>query len=339
VENLKKWRDSGESIIGRIAAENVNVAEWNFTVGKDKVIVERLNGIPTRLGDVASIFVGLQTSADKIYILEEVYSHDNFVQVKDRNGKIWTLERDVLKPFLNDVTVSAFNKPISQHWLVFPYYQNNDKIVLIPEADFISKYPKTWEYLKDNNKALRARESGKANNAQWYGYIYRKNLTLFEKPKLIVQVISLFGRYAFDDNDLYFTGGGNGPYYGIRCSNESDLHSIHYLQALLNSKLLDLYLRQVSSPFQNGYWSYGKRFIEQLPIRTINFSDPAEKAAHDRLVTLVEQMLALHKQSTRTPQEKEMLARQIESTDAAIDKLVYELYGLTEEEIKVVEGK
>ena len=49
-------------------------------------------------------------------------------------------------------------------------------------------------------------------------------------------------------------------------------------------------------------------------------------------------MLALHKQSARTPQEKEMIQREIESTDGAIDSLVYELYGLTEEEIKIVEG-
>jgi hypothetical protein len=42
---------------------------------------------------------------------------------------------------------------------------------------------------------------------------------------------------------------------------------------------------------------------------------------------------------SRTPQEKEMLQRDIESTDAAIDALVYELYGLTEAEIRIVEGK
>jgi hypothetical protein len=49
-------------------------------------------------------------------------------------------------------------------------------------------------------------------------------------------------------------------------------------------------------------------------------------------------MLELHKRSTHTPQEKEMLAREIAATDQAIDKLVYTLYGLTEEEIKIVEG-
>ena len=51
--------------------------------------------------------------------------------------------------------------------------------------------------------------------------------------------------------------------------------------------------------------------------------------------------LVLHKNlaSAKTPQEKESMQRQVESTDGAIDKLVYELYGLTEEEIGIVEGK
>ena len=60
------------------------------------------------------------------------------------------------------------------------------------------------------------------------------------------------------------------------------------------------------------------------------------------LVSLVELMLELHKHSPRLPHRKnvgkESLQREIESTDKAIDKLVYELYGLTEEEIKIVES-
>ena len=92
--------------------------------------------------------------------------------------------------------------------------------------------------------------------------------------------------------------------------------------------------------FLGGYWSYGKRFIEQIPIRTIDFDDPTDKARHDRLVAMVENMLVWHQQlaATRTPQEKAVLERQIAATDGMIDRLVYELYGLTEAEIKLVEG-
>lgn len=106
----------------------------------------------------------------------------------------------------------------------------------------------------------------------------------------------------------------------------------------LNSKLLDYFLKKISSPFQGGHFAFSKQYIELLPIRQINFDDPADKARHDKLVSLVERMLALHKQSPRTPQEQEMVKREIESTDGAIDHLVYELYGLSEEEIRIVEG-
>ena len=66
---------------------------------------------------------------------------------------------------------------------------------------------------------------------------------------------------------------------------------------------------------------------------------PADVARHDRLVALVEGMLALHKQlaAAKMPTAKTMLQRQIDASDRQIDRLVYELYDLTEEEIGIVE--
>ncbi len=77
-----------------------------------------------------------------------------------------------------------------------------------------------------------------------------------------------------------------------------------------------------------------------LPMSTTNISDFSDITCHDRMITLVTQMLDLNKklQEARLEQEKTQLSRQIEATDGAIDVLVYELYGLTEEEIKIVEG-
>jgi len=64
------------------------------------------------------------------------------------------------------------------------------------------------------------------------------------------------------------------------------------------------------------------------------------EVCHDRLVRYVDGMLRLHKDlaGVRTPREEDSLERQIASTDREIDRLVYELYGLTEEEIRIVEG-
>jgi len=61
---------------------------------------------------------------------------------------------------------------------------------------------------------------------------------------------------------------------------------------------------------------------------------------HGRMVALVEQMLDLNKRlaAAKAPHEKEVLAGMIDATDRQIDRLVYELYGLAEDEVAIVEG-
>jgi hypothetical protein len=143
VSDLESWRaaqqtsevsETSEVLTGMINASRVTESEWNFSIGKSGGLFEKLSQMPVKLGDVASIFVGLQTSADKLYILEEVsQSDDKYVRVKDRNGKLWELERGIVQPFLNDFTVKTFAKPVSRHWLIFPYYFEEGKVLLIPE--------------------------------------------------------------------------------------------------------------------------------------------------------------------------------------------------------------
>jgi hypothetical protein len=72
----------------------------------------------------------------------------------------------------------------------------------------------------------------------------------------------------------------------------------------------------------------------------IDFSNAAVKARHDRMVELVERMLDLHRQVAiaKTAHATTNTHRQIDATDAQIDKPVYELYDLTPEEIKIVES-
>jgi hypothetical protein len=80
--------------------------------------------------------------------------------------------------------------------------------------------------------------------------------------------------------------------------------------------------------------------MSKIPIHKIGFSNPAEKAQHDKLVALVENMIELQKKyhETRMEQDKGLYEQQITIVDAQIDRLVYDLYGLTEEEVKVVVG-
>jgi hypothetical protein len=112
---------------------------------------------------------------------------------------------------------------------------------------------------------------------------------------------------------------------------------------VLNSRLFWFAIGNLSIPFGIRAGEYRYRLIyqymEKVPIRVIDPSNAADKSRHDRLVELVEQMLALHGQAAavRTPQEQAALERQIAATDTQVDRLVYDLYGLTEDEIRIVE--
>jgi hypothetical protein len=97
------------------------------------------------------------------------------------------------------------------------------------------------------------------------------------------------------------------------------------------------YLDEFKMRFQKILIKDCRRF----PIRPIDFTNAADKAAHDRMVKLVDTMLQLQPRlaAAQAAHDRDLIQRQIDATDRQIDALVYQLYGLTEEEIKIVEGR
>ncbi len=119
-------------------------------------------------------------------------------------------------------------------------------------------------------------------------------------------------------------------------------YDILYLSGLLNSRLLSWYFLSMQSVGRRD--DFPKIVLKQtreLPFRAIDSQDAAEKAQHDRMVFLVGQMLALHRDAdaARAATDKAMLQRHIEARDRDIDRLAHELYGLTEEQARVVDGR
>ena len=88
-----------------------------------------------------------------------------------------------------------------------------------------------------------------------------------------------------------------------------------------------------------GFHTYPKT-IRQLPLFDVSRASAGERRLLITIEARAQQLLALHRQLTaaRTPQEQTALERQIDATDTQIDRLVYDLYGLTEDEIKIVEA-
>jgi len=329
VEDLPDWLSTQRAPRAILPFIRFKKDPWNVVVGPALGLFEKLQKIPQSLGDVAKIWQGIVTSADRLYILrQEKKPAKGIVTVCDSDGHLWELEVQATRPVINDVTLQSFSEPLPTHRLVLPYRMRENRQELIPVGIFKEEMPLAWKYLKAHESQLRARESGRADCDAWYGYIYPKNLALFEGPKLIVQVVSQIGRYAYDGQSVFFTGGGNGPYYGLRWADTDCRLSIHYLQALLNSKLLDFYLHRISTTFRGGYYSYGKQFIAQLPLRIVDLDKQSGQSEHNALTALVGRILTLKREAPDAATKD--LVREI-------DERVYKLYGLTKDEIKIVE--
>ena len=113
--------------------------------------------------------------------------------------------------------------------------------------------------------------------------------------------------------------------------------SIAAILGVLNSRLMSyLYINQVTQATKDDFPQVTIKDVFALPFAKFK----EDNHSQDKIVSLVEQMLSLNKQlaSAKTDHEKTALQRQIDATDQQIDRLVYELYGLTEEEKGIVEG-
>ena len=150
-----------------------------------------------------------------------------------------------------------------------------------------------------------------------------------QKEKIIIAEDALFITATLD-NDKNIPQGG--VYFGTR---NSDDVSIKYILSLLNSKVLSFIYKILFGGMHmgGGYLRYRTKFLEELPIKIIS------KDNQIKIVDLVEKMLLLHRELKKVKAESERVAieRQIDATDRQIDELVYKLYGLTGDEIKIVE--
>jgi type I restriction-modification system DNA methylase subunit len=343
VDNLDAWCTAGQATRGKIPARKVTADVWNFAVGKGAALRDRLERLPLKLGEVADIFVGLQTSADDVFILNLIERRAKTLRLVSKAlGEEVVLEKGLLFPLLSGTDVKLYAPLPHRQFILFPYKVDEDRVELIDFKSISRAHPRCASYLTANRRRLEERENWRMKGPDWYGYIYLKNMARQSKPKLCVPRLVDRLHAAYDSEGTHFLD--NVDVGGITLKPAHKEQGLPYVLGLLNSKLLRWYFPFVSAPFRGGYFSANRQFLSLLPIRTIDFSDPLDKARHDRMVAVVERMLELNKkkhsfpQSGIAPSELDRLERQIAATDAEIDELVYELYGITDEERKIIES-
>lgn len=332
-DDLSKWRTGDRSMTGLLPATELTKPEWNLVVGKNSNLFNRLNTLPLKLGDIADIFVGVQTSADNVFIMELIEETPEVYRLQSKSlDTIWGFEKGLVFPLASGTDVNRYLPLRYRQYILFPYEIQGEKANLLDLLDITDKYPKTAEYLLANQKQLEARENGKLSAGRWHGYIYLKNMTRQFTPKLCVPrlVDRLYATYDKDAKHCL----DNVDVGGINLKIGYEHYSLTFLLGLLNSNLLRWYFPFVSAPFRGGWMSANRQFLSQLPICSIE-----GKLQHKQIIALADQMLNLHQrlQEAHAAHEKTVLQRQIAATDHQIDQLVYQLYNLTPEEIALIE--
>jgi len=118
---------------------------------------------------------------------------------------------------------------------------------------------------------------------------------------------------------------------------------LNYLLGCVNSGLMSWYfLRRSNIAQRDDFPKIVLKETRNLPIPPVDLAGPADKSRHDKIVALVDRMLELNKKKHSgklAPSELDRLERESASADREIDDLVYELFGITDEERKIIEGR
>lgn len=254
-----------------------------------------------------------------------------------RRDEIIDIEPGILRRPIYATDFGRFSfDPKSGELIIFPYDVTAEGYLLKEENELRRSYPKAYSYLYSQRKALEARKQFKA----WYSFSAPRNLEVHEIAQMLVPLLAdkgLYCRLPTKTKEFCLMASGG---FSITVDVAAGLAPC-YVLGLLNSRLLFWRLRSISNVFRGGWVTCTKQYVETLPIRLINLLDPSDKGRYDQIVALVEQMLDLHKRlaAAQDAGEQERLQRVIDSTDQQIDALVYELYGLTDAEIALVEGR
>ena len=314
-----------------VSISEFNKSGWSIANTKITSVFAKLkyNGIPLGKYVDNGIYYGLKTGLNEAFEIDEA-KRDEILKESPKSSAL-------IKRFLGGQDIRRYIIRDSQRYLiVIPAGWTSKQI----GKDSTSERD-AWNWLSKNHKAIAKHLEPFASDAKkrqdqgefWWELRSCDYYDKLEQPKIIYPDIAKQSRFFFDTNGIYLA---NTAY----CLATDDL----YLLGILNSQVAWFSISRTSIPFGVRAGEYRYRLIyqymEQLPIRTINFADAADKSCHDKIVQLVQQMLDLHKRlhAAKTETDKQLYQRQIDATDKQIDTLVYQLYELTDEEIRIVEG-
>ncbi|EAL6107858.1 class I SAM-dependent DNA methyltransferase [Campylobacter coli] len=221
--------------------------------------------------------------------------------------KLTKLENNLVKPYYD-----------TQNFLKFFFKKNNHQWLIYTNSSF--KNPNSMDDYPNLKKHLDKFQNVITSDNKPYGLHRARDEKFFTGSPRIVALRKCVGepKFSYVDFDCYVSA----TFYVIKTQRIN----VKYLTAILNSKLIAFWLKHKGKMQGNNY-QIDKEPLLNIPIVTINSKN--QKIA-DELINLVDEILKAKEQ------DKNANTQELENK---INSLVYKLYNLTEEEIKIIENK
>ena len=321
---------TGEIVQQAIPFNELSAAPWEFGSREAAAIRDKLGRNSVPLLELPTLISrGSSTGDDDVFMLVRKGRG-----LQTREGAPVDMEEGILRTpiYATDFGRYSFH-PEEEEKVIFPYSVTNEGYSLLEESVLRSKYPKAYEYLSGRKKELKHRKQF----SEWYSFSAPRNLDSHDKADLLVPLLADKGLFCKipkqRDNYCLMASGG----FSISIPKDSG-YAPEYVLGVLNSKLMFWVLQKISNIFRGGWITCTKQYVGRLPIHHV--SEPGDRTRHDSLVRAVKQMLALHEalRKAKTGRQQTILQRRLTPTENRIDQLVFELYGLTENEISLVKS-
>jgi len=319
----------------RSIAAVVSSGPWDFTTSNGPLL-EKLKQYP-RLEHIAHVFQGTGTRADKVYLVEDRGKSGNLVRVYSHCTKAeYDLEPIFLKRALRGRNIDRYELTGAKLLLIAPYQIVDGRNVLVPQVRLAELAPRTLAYLRECKPRLDTREKGRFKGEGWYGYGRPQNLDRFEVPeKIVLPDVADRGACFLDREGRWLLDTA----YAIRPTTNVPL-DLRFVIGILNSPLLTYFLKETGSALRGGYFRMKTAYLNPFPIPSVDLSKASDKAWHDQLVSMVDQIgeTKIRLAKAKTDKDKNYYEAKCVGLDQEIDSLVYQLYVLTDDEIGIVKN-
>jgi adenine-specific DNA-methyltransferase len=307
---------------GSFNYESLNEAPWNFVTGNAQQILDKLKTLP-KFGEYFSLAKGTGTDADPVFFVRRISETKKYYRVFSRQTlKEYELEKIFVKPSAKGKTIDSYEIKDNDQLLIFPYRGKE----LIDRRDIQSQSPNLWKYLEECKEPLERREKGRFKGNSFYCYGRPQNHEMLALKKTLVPAVVNRAKAAWDSVGLHVID----SVYFVKRKKQSDLAD-EYVLALLNSNLLTYFLMNTSSNLRGGYFSMKPGYVDRFPLK-VDFSTKEEKEIYQDIIQTVTRINVI------SNTKSEIVKREVLALREKIDEVICPLYGLTDEERRIVDG-